>query len=63
MSRVTSPRVATLAAKGLADPASLKPQEIREVCASALGQAEDGEEDGKPEAAHRSPSPGFKIEP
>lgn len=37
--RVTSPEVAQLAAKGLADPASLTPDEIKSVCASAVAQA------------------------
>lgn len=37
--RVTSPEVAALAAKGLADPASLTPEEIQSVCASAVAQA------------------------
>jgi len=63
MSR-TSDRVASLAAKGLADPASLKPQEVREVCASALAQADDEEEEAKPNPPAKRPSgPGFKIDP
>lgn len=37
--RVTSPEVAQLAAKGLADPASLTTDEIKSVCASAVAQA------------------------
>ena len=37
--RVTSPEVAALAAKGMADPASLTPEEIQSVCASAVAQA------------------------
>lgn len=36
----TSAEVASLAAKGLADPASLSPDEIKSVCASALTQPE-----------------------
>lgn len=38
--RVTSPEVAALAARGVQDPASLTPEEIKSVCASALAQAE-----------------------
>lgn len=34
----TSPEVASLASRGLSDPASLSPEEIRAVCASALTQ-------------------------
>lgn len=58
MGEQTSPRIAALAAKGLADPASLKPQEIREVCASALTQAEDS-----PQPEPVEPGPGFHIQP
>lgn len=62
----TSARVASLAAKGLADPASLKPQEIREVCASALNQAADREEAEVSEVEaepFEAPVPGFLIQP
>jgi hypothetical protein len=38
---VTSPKVAALAARGLAQPMSLNHREIRTVCASALTQAPD----------------------
>lgn len=48
MTEQISPRIASLAARGLADPASLKPQEIREICASALSQAPDNEPEGEP---------------
>lgn len=34
----TSPEVASIAAKGLANPDSLTPEEIKSVCASALSQ-------------------------
>lgn len=35
----TSPEVASLAARGIRDPGSLTPEEIKRVCASALTQA------------------------
>jgi hypothetical protein len=57
----TSPKVAALAAKGLADPASLTPQEIRQVCASALTQAPDADEVAEAEPAPQGP--GFMIDP
>ena len=53
----TSSEIAALAARGLADPASLTLDEIRSVCASALTQAPDRDEpqpdepsDGPPNA-------------
>ncbi len=58
---MTSNRIATLAAKGLADPASLKPQEVREVCASALGQTDDPEPAPEPPEPDAPKGPGFKI--
>lgn len=35
----TSPQIASLAARGISNPASLTPDEIKRVCASALTQA------------------------
>lgn len=64
MNEQTSARIASLAAKGLADPASLNPQEIREVCASALAQAPDHEEEAEVaevEAPEEPAGPGFEI--
>lgn len=64
MSGHTSPRIAALAAKGLADPASLKPQEVREVCASALAQVPDADEVEEDDPAPPEPAgPGFVIMP
>lgn len=40
----TSPDVASIAARGLRDPAALTPQEVQAVCASALNQAPDRKE-------------------
>jgi len=40
MTAETSPDIAKLAAKGLANPLELAPDEIQAVCASALRQAE-----------------------
>ena len=37
----TSPRIASIAARGLKDPASLSLEEIREICGSVLTQAPD----------------------
>ncbi len=38
---LTSARIAAIAAKGIKDPASLTPKEIRAICASALTQRPD----------------------
>lgn len=37
----TSPTIASLAARGVSNPESLSPEEIKAVCASALTQASD----------------------
>jgi hypothetical protein len=39
----TSARIASIAARGARDPASLTLREIQAVCASAMTQAPDGE--------------------
>lgn len=39
--RETSPEVAAIAARGIQDPQSLTPDEIKSVCASALSQREN----------------------
>jgi hypothetical protein len=49
----TSDRIAMIAARGAFDPASLTLEEIQEVCASALTQAPDHEDEPQqPSGAH-----------
>jgi hypothetical protein len=43
MNATTSPDIASIAARGLENPKSLKAAEIRAVCASALRQVEEPE--------------------
>ena len=40
MTEATSTQIASIAARGLRDPASLTPEEIKAVCGSALTQRE-----------------------
>lgn len=58
----TSEDIATIAAKGLNDPKSLKPAEVKSVCASALRQFEpDRPEDVDASNAEACPICGVKA--
>lgn len=52
MAEATSPEIAALASKGLDDPASLTPEQVRRVCASALTQREDPRSYGPDDESH-----------